>query len=368
MKEDKRDKRVLIPRDEFEEEAGEGLGRLSREEAEADLRELKARMEGRLRRPRAIWIPAAAAVLVLLVASGILVTMLRDRPAFDRQLAQKGRAMQEVALDDSALMVAAGGVITDTALIAMAQPIERADRSPGAPGAPVAPGAPGAPIVTGIIAPETVAEAADELYAIVEEDAVAGVIGVEPVISVVVAEEEMAEEVVVEAIPQAMASSRKARAATETRAGAEKKSATETREVADTRQVSDARQVAVARDEKKAAATKDMAEKAEPAAGANYPEIRKSAAPLGGWDTYESWAEGNIRYPEGIQPVLRQEVVVSFMVQPDSTLTDMKAVSSPGEPFTREAFRLLREGPKWVPAGSGGKAVAEAVVVKVVFK
>ncbi len=362
MKEDKRDKRVLIPRDEFEEEAGEGLGRLSREEAEADLRELKARMEGRLRRPRAIWIPAAAAVLVLLVASGILVTMLRDRPAFDRQLAQKGRAMQEVALDDSALMFSVGGVITDTALIAMAQPIERADRSPGAPGAPGAPVTPGAPIVTGIIAPETVAEAADELYAIVEEDAVAGVIGDEPVISVVVAEEEMAEEVVVEAIPQAMASPRKARAATETRAGAEKKSSTETREVADTRKV------AAARDEKKAADAKDMAEKAEPAAGANYPEIRKSAAPLGGWDTYESWAEGNIRYPEGIQPVLRQEVVVSFMVQPDSTLTDMKAVSSPGEPFTREAFRLLREGPRWVPAGSGGKAVAEAVVVKVVFK
>ena len=55
-------------------------------------------------------------------------------------------------------------------------------------------------------------------------------------------------------------------------------------------------------------------------------------------------------------------------VQPDSTLTDIKAVSTPGEPFTREAFRLLREGPKWVPAGSGGKAVAEVVMVKVVFK
>jgi len=40
----KKDKRILIPRDEFEEEAGEGLGRLSREEADADLHELKARM------------------------------------------------------------------------------------------------------------------------------------------------------------------------------------------------------------------------------------------------------------------------------------------------------------------------------------
>jgi hypothetical protein len=33
---------------------------------------------------RAIWIPAAAAYYML-VASGILVTMLRERPAFDSQ-------------------------------------------------------------------------------------------------------------------------------------------------------------------------------------------------------------------------------------------------------------------------------------------
>ena len=41
MKDKEKDKRLLIPGDAFEEEASEGLGRLSREEAEADLRELK---------------------------------------------------------------------------------------------------------------------------------------------------------------------------------------------------------------------------------------------------------------------------------------------------------------------------------------
>lgn len=349
MKEYKRDKRVLIPRDEFEEEAGEGLGRLSREEAEADLRELKARMEGRLRRPRAVWIPAAAAVLILLVASGILVTLLRERSFIDSQLAQKGWSMEEVALDDSAFMVAARGVFTDTALIALAQPIERADRIPHAPVVNEA-------VANEAVANEPVSEMADEIYEVVEEDAVAEFVADEPVISVVVAMEEMEEEVVVVVNPYAMASARKARATTETRSGAEKKSATETREVA------------AARDEKKAVAVNDVAEKAESATGATIPEIRTTPAPLGGWDNYESWAERNIRYPEGIQPVSRQEVVVSFTVQPDSTLTDLRVLNSPGEPFTREAFRLLREGPKWVPAGSGEKAVAEAVVVKVVFK
>ncbi|MRR21110.1 hypothetical protein EG827_13100 [bacterium] len=340
----KKDERILIPRDEFEEEAGEGLGRLSREEAEADLRELKARMESRMRRPRAIWIPAAAAVVILLVASGILVTMLRERPAVDSRLAQKEKAGEELTLDDSTILANAGEVANDTALIAMARPIEKEERTTLAP------------VVNGVIVPEAAAEATDELYAVVAEDAVTEVVDNEPVISMVVVGEEMAEVVVVEAIPQAMAAARKDRAATETR------------------------EAAAARDEKKALAAKDVTDKAEatagviPATGA-VPDTggaQKGGSvnplPLGGWEKYAEWVAGNIRYPAGVQPVMRQEVVVSFTVQPDSTLTDIKAVSSPGEPFTREAFRLLREGPKWVPAGSGGKAVAEEVMVKVVFK
>jgi len=332
MKDYKKDKRVLIPRDEFEEEASEGLGRLSREEAEADFRELKARMEGRLRRPRAFWIPAAAAVVILLVASGILVTMLRERPGLDSPLAKKGKAMEEVTPDDSANTFAAGEIITDTALIAMAQPIEKTDRAPVAP------------VVRGVIAPETVMEATDEVYAAAEEDAVAEFVADEQIVTVMHAEEEMEDEVIVEAIPQARMAANKARATTETR------------------------EVAEARDDKKAVAAKDVADKAEPAAGAVAPAIQTPASPLGGWEKYAEWAARNIRYPAGVQPVVRHEVVVSFTVLPDSTLEDLKAVSSPGEPFTRETFRLLREGPKWVPAVSGGKVTAEEVVLKVVFK
>jgi hypothetical protein len=328
----KKDKRILIPGDEFGEEAGEGLGRLSREEAEADLRELKARMEGRMRRPRTFWIPAAAAVVILLVASGILVTMLRERPALDSQLAQKGKVMEEVAIDDSISLTAASGVINDTALIAMARPIEKEERAPLAP------------VVSGVIVSETVAEATDEVYAAVAEDAVREVADDEPVVSLVVAGEELAEVIVVEAVPQAMAAARKDRAATETR------------------------EVTATRDEKKAVAAKDVADKAEPAAGAVAPAIKAPPAPHGGWEKYAEWAARNIRYPEGVKPVVRQEVVVSFTVLPDSTLAGLKAVSSPGEQFTREAFRLLREGPKWVPAVSGGKAIAGEVMVKVVFK
>ncbi len=121
----KRDKRILIPRDEFEEEAGEGLGQLSCEEAEADLRELKARMGRRIARPRAIWLSAAAAMVILLVGSALLVTLLRKRPLSDSQLAERVPGKKEAVVADKEHAAPAVEVITDTALIAMAEPIEK---------------------------------------------------------------------------------------------------------------------------------------------------------------------------------------------------------------------------------------------------
>lgn len=320
----KKDKRILIPRDEFEEEAGEGLGQLSREEAEADLGELKARMERRMRRPRAVWLPAAAAVVILVIASGILVTMLRKGSTFDSRLAQRGMAMEEVGLKgDKAQMATTGAAVSDTALIAMAQPIEKKERAASAP------------VIAGINVAEEEATAADEVFAVVEEDAGVVKVAEEPVVAMQVAEAEkveavQAEEVVVQALPQARAAAMK------------------------TKDVAEAKKEAQAAD--------------KAAAGEGQAIIREPAAPVGGWTKYMEWVARNISYPSGVEPIMRQEVQVSFTVLPDSTLSDLEVVRSPGEPFTTEAFRLLRVGPKWVPAQGDTRAKSEKVVVTFVFK
>jgi len=326
----KKDKRILIPRDEFEEEASEGLGRLSREEAEADLRELKARMERRVARPRAIWLPAAAAVVILLVASGILVTLLRDRPAIDYQLAQNGPEHSGAAVADKENAAVAGEIITDTALIAMAPPLEKKGHGDTAPA------------IAGIAVTDVSEVAADEVFVSVEENAGVTDLAEVAVVTVQVAEAEdaaaaqaagkekaemvQAEEVIVQAVPQA------------------KVTAMKTQSAAD------------ARDRGKAAAGRDNAATSVP------------ASPLGGWESYREWITRNLKYPEGVLTVVRQEVMVSFTVQADSTISGLKAESSPGELFTWEVFRLLREGPKWVPASIGGEVKAEKVVVRFVFE
>ena len=341
MKDKEKDKRLLVPKDAFEEEASEGLGRLSREEAEADLRELKGRMERRLRKPRMIWLPAAAAVVILLVASALYVSIFRDRSP---ELSDLARA--EEANADSLLIAVAGEVKTDTALIAMAAPIEKKgglssmaemeyrakgyDRSSDR----MAATKPGAADAGMVITAEEADVVAQELRAVAEDARIEA--KAEEVSEVVVAEaqheEPLAEEVIVAAIPMIQ------------------KAAVRTDDTA----------------KDKAVSKSDAAIPAAAGQVAVMPD--RTALPVGGWEEYREWMARSIRYPDEIDPVERQVIVVTFRVRADSTIYDLKADRTPGDLFTREAFRLIREGPKWQPAVRDGQAVEEEVRVSIVFK
>ncbi len=253
MKDKEKDKRLLIPGDAFEEEASEGLGRLSREEAEADLRELKGRMERRLRKPRMIWLPAAAAVVILLVASALYVSIFRDRGA---DLTDLARA--EKAGADSAMIGMVEDGKTDTALIAMATPIEKR----GAAGA-------GA-----VVPPEEADAYAEELFAVVEN--VKKEAEAEEISEVVVAEaqheEPVAEEVIVEAVPMMQKTALRADKAAKEKADPEEKAASEKKAAPD-----------VNADMEKRAATRDEAVVVTAAAGAVVGVADRDAAPAGGF-------------------------------------------------------------------------------------
>jgi len=308
MSDKEKDKRLLLPRDEFEEEASEGLGKLNREEAAEDLRELKGRMERRVRKPRMIWLPAAAAVVILLVASTVYIALFRDRSKPETEIAK------------------AETVITDTALIAMAEPITVTEtKSAVSQGSAVSKqDARIAPAKTKGTKParaEFDIAAADE-EAIVEMEVLEEAAMEE---NAVAEEKQVAGQVVVEAMPQM------------------EKAA-----------VSDKKERAV------------DAAVAAPSAGAGMTD--RQAAPVGGMEEFNSWIQRNIKYPEEVFPKVRQVVVVTFKISADSALYDMKAVRSAGEPFTREAFRLLREGPKWVPAVRKGIVSKVEVKVSIEFR
>ena len=338
----KRDKRILIPRDEFEEEAGEGLGQLSCEEAEADLRELKARMGRRIARPRAIWLSAAAAMVILLVGSALLVTLLRKRPLSDSQLAERVPGKKEAVVADKEHAAPAVEVITDTALIAMAEPIEKRGYESAMPAGNMS-YAHARPAIAEIAEHEIETDAADEIFILAGEVSEDLEVADEQVVVLPVTEYQNVVEALQEEIPQARAEAMKTRTVAEVRDQA-RAEAVKTRTVA------------------------GASDKAKTEAGRADTIISLAPSPLGGWERYREWVARNLKYPEGVLPVVRQEVVVSFTVQADSTITDLKAVSSPGQAFTYEVYRLLLDGPQWVPARSEGKRMPEPVVLKIVFK
>jgi hypothetical protein len=80
------------------------------------------------------------------------------------------------------------------------------------------------------------------------------------------------------------------------------------------------------------------------------------------------WIQKNIRYPEEVTPRVQQMVIVTFKIAADSTTYDLRAERTPGDFFTKEAFRLLREGPKWVPTVLNGEVSEAGVRVSIVFR
>ncbi|MRR19984.1 hypothetical protein EG827_07295 [bacterium] len=335
MKDKDKDKRLVLPRDAFEEEASEGLGRMSREEAKADLRDLKGRMERRLRKPRLIWLPATAAVVILLVASTIYISLFRERGTDLSGIARSEEAKTGIGQDSVADMTKA-----DTALIAMAEPIQKKENSSDL-----------SETSAGLVAAKRTAESksarqaeladmdvmaavaepdeemVDEMINAAEKNEIA-----EVVVSEVAEEEAQAEEVIVEAIPMMQ------KAALRSNDNAKEKDSV-----------------------RPAAAGQEAAVQ-----GAVMPD--RAASPAGGMEEFREWIARNLIYPEGVDPVVRQVIVVTFRVRADSTLYDLKAERTAGDLFTQEAFRLILEGPKWKPAVRGGQPVEEEVRVSIVFK
>jgi hypothetical protein len=89
--------------------------------------------------------------------------------------------------------------------------------------------------------------------------------------------------------------------------------------------------------------------------------------PLKGLDSFNLWIEKNIRDP---LPDNENEevVVVSFKVRADSTITDFQIITSPGEAYSIEAERLIKEGPVWKPASENGIPAEAETSVKIGFR
>ena len=100
-----------------------------------------------------------------------------------------------------------------------------------------------------------------------------------------------------------------------------------------------------------------------------YDLVETNAEFPGGQNECYKFLASQIKYPvkcmeEGIQG----RVIVSFVVNRDGSIVEVKATKSPHPALSKEAERIIRLMPKWKPAMQGGKTVRSRFSLPVMFR
>ncbi|HVS94817.1 MAG TPA: energy transducer TonB [Mucilaginibacter sp.] len=87
-----------------------------------------------------------------------------------------------------------------------------------------------------------------------------------------------------------------------------------------------------------------------------------------GWEKFPDYIKANLRYPvaarnDGVQG----KVFLTFIVERDGSLTNIKVVRGIGSGCDEEAVRLLKACPKWHPGIRNGHTVRVAYATPISF-
>lgn len=89
----------------------------------------------------------------------------------------------------------------------------------------------------------------------------------------------------------------------------------------------------------------------------------------GGGSAFIQWLTRQLRYPPSAQSQrIQGRVVVSFIVNKDGSIADVKLEKSVNALLDREALRVIRMMPRWKPGVHNNQPCRTMVAVPVVFK
>ena len=75
----------------------------------------------------------------------------------------------------------------------------------------------------------------------------------------------------------------------------------------------------------------------------------------------------NLRWPDD-DACIQGRVVVSFIVEKDGSLTDVKVIKSVDPAFDKEAIRVVKSMPKWEPGMWRGKLARVKYCIPIIFR
>ena len=96
-----------------------------------------------------------------------------------------------------------------------------------------------------------------------------------------------------------------------------------------------------------------------------YEDYETWATFYGGQAALSEYLETNVQWPED-EPKY-PKVFVSFIVNEDGTISDVKIAKGINERFDNEALRVIQNMPKWAPGKYMGKARKCRCIIPVTF-
>ena len=89
----------------------------------------------------------------------------------------------------------------------------------------------------------------------------------------------------------------------------------------------------------------------------------------GGQQKLMEYLSENTRYPEGLgESCIQGRVILTFVVERDGSISDVKVVRSLDPLLDKEAVRVVSSMPKWIPGKQNGVAVRVKYTIPVTFR
>lgn len=85
--------------------------------------------------------------------------------------------------------------------------------------------------------------------------------------------------------------------------------------------------------------------------------------------TFRSWAMKQVRYPQiAIENNITGRVLLSFVIEKDGSLTNIKILQTPDVSLSNEAIRIMKLSPKWTPGMQRDQAVRVKYTLPLEFR
>ena len=96
--------------------------------------------------------------------------------------------------------------------------------------------------------------------------------------------------------------------------------------------------------------------------------LSETPTPPGGWSSFMVWLTKNIKYPASAKQSQRQGAVdVTFIVNADGNVSDIKIKNSKNTDFEQEVFKVVRTMGKWKPGIQNNRPCKSLLEIPIVF-